>query len=85
MAKQKPASKPKSYVTDSNIPVKPFYQKSSKKTKKEEPGKYPFTRGIHTGMYRDRFWTMRQIFWVWRCSPHKQALQVYARKRSDRS
>jgi methylmalonyl-CoA mutase N-terminal domain/subunit len=25
-----------------------------------EPGSYPFTRGIHPGMYRDRLWTMRQ-------------------------
>ena len=25
-----------------------------------DPGKYPFTRGIHPGMYRDRLWTMRQ-------------------------
>ena len=25
-----------------------------------EPGEYPFTRGIHERMYRDRRWTMRQ-------------------------
>ena len=56
--KTKPA--PKEYVTDSSIPIKPFYQKSAKKRTKEEPGKFPFTRGIHQGMYRDRFWTMRQ-------------------------
>ena len=30
------------------------------KLKKTTPGKYPFTRGIHAGMYRDRLWTMRQ-------------------------
>jgi methylmalonyl-CoA mutase N-terminal domain/subunit len=24
------------------------------------PGEYPFTRGIHPAMYRDRLWTMRQ-------------------------
>src|SRR5215471_9044492 len=24
------------------------------------PGQFPFTRGIHPGMYRDRPWTMRQ-------------------------
>ena len=24
------------------------------------PGDFPFTRGIHVGMYRDRLWTMRQ-------------------------
>ena len=26
-----------------------------------EPGQYPFTRGIHEGMYRTRLWTMRQF------------------------
>jgi methylmalonyl-CoA mutase N-terminal domain/subunit len=25
------------------------------------PGAYPYTRGIHAGMYRDRLWTMRQF------------------------
>jgi methylmalonyl-CoA mutase, N-terminal domain len=25
-----------------------------------EPGAFPFARGIHEGMYRDRLWTMRQ-------------------------
>ena len=55
---KKPAEK--KYVTDSNIPIKPFYQKSKNNRVKEEPGKFPFTRGIHAGMYRDRFWTMRQ-------------------------
>ena len=50
--------KPKQFVTDSNIPVNPVYSKSKNST--ESPGKYPFTRGIHSGMYRDRLWTMRQ-------------------------
>jgi methylmalonyl-CoA mutase N-terminal domain/subunit len=26
----------------------------------ELPGQFPYTRGIHAGMYRDRLWTMRQ-------------------------
>ena len=25
------------------------------------PGEFPYTRGIHSGMYRDRLWTMRQF------------------------
>src|SRR6202020_2506370 len=25
------------------------------------PGEYPFTRGIHSSMYRGRLWTMRQF------------------------
>ena len=43
--------KPKQFVTDSNIPVKPVYYGQTKNSKKDEPGKYPFTRGIHPGMY----------------------------------
>ena len=26
----------------------------------EKPGKFPFTRGIYSGMYQDRLWSMRQ-------------------------
>jgi methylmalonyl-CoA mutase N-terminal domain/subunit len=26
-----------------------------------DPGQFPFTRGIHAGMYQDRLWTMRQF------------------------
>jgi methylmalonyl-CoA mutase, N-terminal domain len=26
-----------------------------------QPGQFPFTRGVHKGMYRDRLWTMRQF------------------------
>lgn len=26
-----------------------------------DPAEFPYTRGIHRGMYRDRFWTMRQF------------------------
>lgn len=59
----------KKIITDSNFEVKRIYRpKPTKKTDgsrgtKEttaDAGKYPFTRGIHPGMYRDRFWTMRQ-------------------------
>lgn len=50
----------KSFVTDSSIPIKRIYQKHAKSRPKEDSGKYPFTRGIHSDMYRSRFWTMRQ-------------------------
>jgi methylmalonyl-CoA mutase, N-terminal domain len=59
MAKTQP-EKPKTFLTDSNFPVNRVYHPSAKKKTKEEPGKYPFTRGIHADMYRERFWTMRQ-------------------------
>ena len=50
----------KSAVTDSNIAVRPVYHRTQKERDSEEPGKYPFTRGIHPSMYRSRLWTMRQ-------------------------
>ncbi|MEK6327556.1 MAG: methylmalonyl-CoA mutase family protein, partial [Actinomycetota bacterium] len=50
--------------TDSGIEVKRVYDADDVGPGLEErlgaPGEYPFTRGIHPGMYRDRLWTMRQ-------------------------
>src|SRR5919107_2081750 len=47
--------------TDSGIPVKQFYSKEDIKNGYESsPGTYPFLRGIHPSMYRERLWTMRQ-------------------------
>jgi len=60
MATKKSKTPEKKIFTDSNFPVKRIYQKSAKKRSNEDAGKYPFTRGIHPGMYRQRFWTMRQ-------------------------
>ncbi len=58
--KQKTVKKEeKKIVTDSNIPVSSVYHKT-KRSNNEEPGKFPYTRGIHAGMYRERFWPMRQ-------------------------
>lgn len=45
-------------TTDSGIPIRKVYEK--KEFNLSAPGEYPFTRGIHPGMYRDRMWTMRQ-------------------------
>ncbi len=50
--------------TDSGIEVKRLYEPDDVAPSLDErlgaPGEYPFTRGIHPGMYRDRLWTMRQ-------------------------
>jgi methylmalonyl-CoA mutase, N-terminal domain len=50
--------------TDSGIEIKRLYEPDDVSGGLEErlgtPGEYPFTRGIHPGMYRDRLWTMRQ-------------------------
>jgi methylmalonyl-CoA mutase, N-terminal domain len=47
------------------IPVKPVYGPEDLAGRDPEgdigrPGEYPYTRGIHQHMYRDRLWTMRQ-------------------------
>src|SRR5438874_10909693 len=50
--------------TDSGIEIDRVYDEDDVAPGLEkrlgEPGSYPLTRGIHTGMYRDRLWTMRQ-------------------------
>ncbi len=52
----------KKIETDSNIEIKPLYSSNSanKNIQNEEPGKFPFTRGIREDMYRGKLWTMRQ-------------------------
>ena len=50
--------------TDSGIEIDRLYDAGDVAPGLEErlgePGSFPFTRGIHEGMYRDRLWTMRQ-------------------------
>ena len=48
----------KKIITDSGIEIKPVYCEPV--SMKELPGNFPFTRGVHASMYRDRMWTMRQ-------------------------
>ena len=50
---------------ESGLEIKPVYtsedvQQSGGDTGIGAPGEYPYTRGIHPGMYRTRPWTMRQ-------------------------
>jgi methylmalonyl-CoA mutase N-terminal domain/subunit len=50
--------------TDSGIEIKPLYAEDDLPgdlaERLGEPGEYPFTRGIHTDMYRRQLWTHRQ-------------------------
>src|SRR4051812_38225998 len=50
--------------TDSGIEVQPAYTAADivgdLEARLGEPGKFPFTRGVHPEMYRRRLWTMRQ-------------------------
>jgi methylmalonyl-CoA mutase, N-terminal domain len=52
-------------VTASGIEIEPVYgpdayDASTVAVTLGTPGAYPFTRGVHARMYRDRLWTMRQ-------------------------
>ncbi|SEP71609.1 acyl-CoA mutase large subunit family protein [Piscibacillus halophilus] len=55
-----------SFVNSSDLNIDPLYvphQESIEEEYMEKlgfPGQYPYTRGIQPGMYRSRFWTMRQ-------------------------
>jgi len=46
------------FETDSGIPVERIYHPSGEFP--EDPGHFPFTRGVHGEMYRSKLWTMRQ-------------------------
>jgi len=52
------------FMTPSGIPLPPHLDASALPDDFAEqlgaPGDYPFTRGVHAGMYRSRLWTMRQ-------------------------
>ena len=51
--------KPPPVYTDSGIEVDPVYT-TARVEDSPLPGTFPFTRGIHPDMYRERLWTMRQ-------------------------
>lgn len=48
----------KKHTTTSGIEIKAVYPAVAKQ--QEQPGEFPFTRGIQKDMYRGRLWTMRQ-------------------------
>lgn len=48
----------KKFITDSGIEIKQVYDQPV--TMNEQPGSFPYTRGVHAAMYRDKLWTMRQ-------------------------
>src|SRR5262245_3259595 len=56
----------KAHTTVSGVPVNALYTSADLNGFEEagslgRPGHYPFTRGIHESMYRQRLWTMRQF------------------------
>ena len=64
-AKEKMAERQKKFVVSSDIeipdlPTEEYLHDFDTHDKLGYPGEFPFTRGIHPGMYRSRLWTMRQ-------------------------
>ncbi len=47
------------HTTDSGIQIQPLYD-TPPATPPPPPGDFPYTRGVHPEMYRERNWTMRQ-------------------------
>jgi methylmalonyl-CoA mutase, N-terminal domain len=47
-------------VTDSGIVIAPVYRETDRDAPEQDPGCFPYTRGIYPTMYRGRRWTMRQ-------------------------
>ena len=46
--------------TDSGIEIKALYGAADSEGNSEQPGEFPFTRGVQPDMYRGKLWTMRQ-------------------------
>jgi methylmalonyl-CoA mutase N-terminal domain/subunit len=64
-AKEKSVERKQHFLTSSDIEVPDLATEenladSNTQSKLGYSGEYPFTRGIHPGMYRSRLWTMRQ-------------------------
>lgn len=55
----KDLKKPASFKTDSGIQIEKVYSRLVE-TELEQPGSFPFTRGVQEDMYRSKLWTMRQ-------------------------
>ena len=64
-AKEKTAERKQQFMTSSDIEVPDLTTEEDltdldMQAKLGYPGEFPFTRGIHPGMYRSHLWTMRQ-------------------------
>ncbi len=46
--------------TDSGIEIKTCYSEADRIPMSEDPGAFPYTRGVQADMYRGKLWTMRQ-------------------------
>src|SRR3989454_9598802 len=64
-AKESASERKRKFVTSSDIEIPDLstdedLRDFDPQTQLGYPGEFPFTRGVHPGMYRSRLWTMRQ-------------------------
>ena len=57
---------PENFTTVSGVPIREIYTGDDldgfePAVELGRPGEFPYTRGLHAGMYRNRLWTMRQF------------------------
>src|SRR5271170_5350806 len=62
----KPVQAERKFTTLSGVPIERLYTQADLagfdyQRDLGDPGEYPFTRGIHRTMYREKLWTMRQF------------------------
>src|ERR1700722_15596906 len=50
----------KKIYNDSGIKIEQLYQRGDTDPLRENPGEFPYTRGVQPDMYRGKLWTMRQ-------------------------
>ena len=62
MSKHKEKQRKYDFQTLSNKDLKEFYSFNNENKKTiNDPGVFPYTRGIHRNMYKGKLWTMRQF------------------------
>jgi len=60
--KREAPERPVRFSTVSDLEIDPLYTAEDVPGDRIGlPGEFPYTRGVHTGMYRSRLWTMRQF------------------------
>ena len=77
------ATTDKSIATDSDIEIEPVYRPDDGDDR-EDPGVFPYTRGIYPTMYRGRRWTMRQYAGFSTAAREQPPLSPAAGARPDR-
>src|SRR5512145_2897172 len=60
MSERRPRGPAAKSDTPSGLPLPSWFGPGQAPPPPPDPGRFPYTRGIHAEMYRERLWTMRQ-------------------------